>query len=139
MTNNDALEAINEGQQNHKDSDDDEEATATGRGSRRKKNDNVASCTPLMVNQYITSSPQNEDSEKPRVKTYKGLCCQVCLFEGRKTRTKSVAFCGNHGIRACLTTPNLSSYKSNKFKNAVEKSTKAELAMWQCPNVSDSR
>ena len=59
------------------------------------------------------------------------------MFEGRKTRTKSVAFCGNHGIRACLTTPNLSLYKNKKFEIAVHESTNEELAMWQCPKVSD--
>ena len=60
------------------------------------------------------------------------------MFEGRKTRTKSVAFCGNHGIRACLTTPNLSLYKNKKFEIAVHESTNEELAMWRCSKVSDS-
>ena len=136
MTNNDALEAMNEGQQRKEDSD---EETTTARGTKRKKRDgDVVSCTPLMVNQYITTNPLNEDTEETPVKTYKGVCCQVCSFEGRKTRTKSVAFCCNHGIRACLTTPNLMSYKNEKFQNAVAKSTDKELAMWRCPDVSDS-
>lgn len=91
-----------------------------------------------MVNQYIIANSPNEDTEEAPVKTYKGVCCQVCVFEGRKTRTKSVAFCGKHGIRACLTTPNLFSYGNEKFKNAVEASTETELAMWRCPNVSES-
>ena len=89
MTNNDVLEAISEGQRREEDKD---EATANNRGSRQKTHDNMASCTPLMVNQYITPNPENEDTEEARVKTYKGVCCQVCVFEGRKTRTKSVAF-----------------------------------------------
>ena len=135
MTNNDVLEAIS--QQHEEDSPD--EGTVTGRdGKRNKKQDGTISCTPMMVNQYITTNNQHEDNEEGPVKTYKGVCCQVCLFEGRKTRTKSVAFCSKHGIRACLTTPNLSSYKSDKFQNAVETSTDEELAMWRCPKVSDS-
>ena len=131
MTNNDALDAINKDQQQEENSD---EATLTGRAiKRKKKQDDIISCTPMMVNQYITTSIQHEDNEEAPVRTYKGVCCQVCMFEGRKTRTKSVAICGKHGIRACLTTPNLSSYKDDKFQTAVEKSTNEELAMWQCP------
>ena len=135
MTNNDALEAINEAQQSQECSSDDNEV---GTARRKTKYNNAASCTPVMVNQYITANSPNEDTEEARVKTYKGVCCQVCLFEGRKTRTKSVAFCGKHGIRTCLTTPNLLSYSIDKFKNAVETSTETELAMWRCPDVSDS-
>ena len=136
MTNNDALDAINKDQQPEENSD---EATLTGRAiKRKKKQDDIISCTPMMVNQYITTSIQHEDNEEAPVRTYKGVCCQVCMFEGRKTRTKSVAICGKHGIRACLTTPNLSSYKDDKFQTAVEKSTNEELAMWRCPEFSDS-
>jgi len=133
MTNNDVLEAICEGKK-------DEDASDEQGGIRLQAmmNNNVPACTPLMVNQYGTTNLQNEDTEETPVKTYKGVCCQVCLFEGRKTRTKSVAFCGKHGIRACRTTPNLMSYKDNKFKNAVETSTREELAMWRCPDVSSS-
>ena len=109
-----------------------------GTGRRKSKYDSIPSCTPVMVNQYITANSPNEDTEEAPVKTYKGVCCQVCVFEGRKTRTKSVAFCGKHGIRACLTTPNLLSYGNENFKNAVEVSTETELAMWRCPNVSES-
>jgi hypothetical protein len=132
MTNNDVLDAINQGQKSDDNSDHED---TTNRTSQKKKSDNAVACTPLMVNQYLT---HDEDTEVPPVKTYKGVCCQVCLFEGRKTRTKSVAFCGTHGIRACLTTPNLLSYKDKNFQNAVEQSTNEELAIWRCPNVSDS-
>jgi hypothetical protein len=108
MTNNDVLEAINQGQKS--DEDIDHEVTANGT-SEKKKGDETVACTPLMVSQYIT---HDEDTEEAPVKTYKGACCQVCLFEGRKTRTKWVAFC--HWIRACLTTPNLLSYKDKISK-----------------------
>jgi hypothetical protein len=131
MTNIDVLKAMNQGEK----ADDDSYHSVTANGTCEKKGDETVACTPLMVNQYIA---HGEDTEEAPVKTYKGVCCQVCLFEGRKIRTKSVAFCGSHGIRACLTTPNLLSYKDKYFKNAVEKSTKEELAMWRCQNVSDS-
>lgn len=126
MSNTDALEAIRVSHQREEES---QEATSTS------GNDTVVSCTPSMVNQYITTTSQNEDTQ---MKTYKGLCCQVCLFEGRRTRTKSVAFCEHHKIRACLTTPNLLSFKNEDFKTAVEGSTKDELELWRCPNSSDS-
>jgi hypothetical protein len=129
MSNNDALEAMR-GEQ-----EDVEEVRNFG---PMNKGNSIVSCTPLMVNQYITSNYHQDDTDEAPVKTYKGVCCQVCMFEGRKTRTKSVAFCANHGIRACLTTPNLSSFTNKKFQNAVEKSTKEELAMWRCPMDTDS-
>ena len=96
----------------------------------------VVSCAPLMANQYLTKS--QTDSEESPVKSYKGLCCQVCLFEGRKIRTKSVAYCPTHGVRACLSTPDLLAYADDKFKTAVEVSTQEELALWKCPDTSMS-
>jgi hypothetical protein len=124
MSNNEALKAIGRYYEHEADGRDEEAPT--------QKKDAVITCTPLMVSQYITT---NETSVK---KTYKGVCCQVCLFEGRKTRAKSVAICGRHAIQACLVTPNLSAYINDNFKNAVEKSTEEEMAMWRCPDVSDS-
>jgi hypothetical protein len=112
MTNNDALEAISEAQQSQECRSEDNEDSRNNRQTMKLD----SSCTPLMVNQYITVNSANEDTEEAHVKTYKGVRCQVCLFEGRKTRTKSVAFCGKHGIRACLTTPNLLSYKMRNSK-----------------------
>jgi len=123
MTNTDVMESIREGRE-----DESQEATSISQGAR---NDCVDSCTPLMANQYLRS-------EESPVKSYNGICCQVCLFEGRKTRTKSVAYCVKHGIRACLTTPNLSSFSNDKYKNAVLASTDEELSLWRCPAESMS-
>jgi hypothetical protein len=87
-------------------------------------------CTPLLVSKLLTQTEVK--------KSYKGVCCQVCVFEGRKFRTKSVAYCNSHGIRACLTPPNVLSYINKKFENAVNNSTEEELSMWRCPDVNGS-
>jgi hypothetical protein len=49
-----------------------------------------------------------------------------------------VAYCNSHGIRACLTPPNVLSYINDKFEKAVNNSTEEELSMWRCPDVNGS-
>ena len=132
MTNNEVLVAINP-------VEDDDSSTDVEEGNEYRGLTN--SCIPLLVNKYITANASNEDIEEAKskkAKSYKGVCCQVCVFEGRKFRTKSVAYCNNHGIRACLITPNVGSYVNAQFQNAVENSTEQELSKWRCPYVNDS-
>ena len=57
MTNNDVLEAINRSQQRNEEDSDGE-----AQDNRRRRKYDFDSCTPLMVNQYVTANPQNEDT-----------------------------------------------------------------------------
>ena len=52
------------------------------------------SCSPVSVSQYIKKNKTESGA------SYEGMCCQVCLFEGRSRTSRHVVIC-MHGVRAC--------------------------------------
>ena len=71
-------------------------------------------------------------------RSYRGMSCQVCNWEGKSPVTKNVFYCNMHGIRACLSGHNSTSvYYDKDFGEKVESSTLDELA-WMCPNKTYS-
>ena len=85
------------------------------------------SCSPIAVSQFIRKSKDGHGT------TYEGMCCQICVYEGRGRLSRHVVFC-THGVRACTI-------------NHVEHIPKTPLAKklresldgtegWLCPNMN---
>ena len=89
-------------------------------------------CSPIPVSEFIKAKGTSEGL------SYEGACCQICMFEGRKRKSRHVVFC-DHGVRACLDTPSNSDRStpiSIKIAECIEKGD--SLDNWLCPERNSS-
>ena len=81
-------------------------------------------CNPIDIKSYFTGCQL----------TRKKMICQICVFEGRGRIQKSVAFCAQHHIRACLKShPDHTA--TNKYYDSVTSTYKPCYDWsWICPD-----
>jgi len=91
--------------------------------SKKCKSIKCEQCNPIDIRSYFTNCKLS----------HRRLFCQICLFEGRGRKLKSVALCAQHQVRACL-----KSYPNSTANNIYIDPTKGRQVCtdwsWVCPN-----
>ena len=85
---------------------------------------------PVSVMAFLKRN--NEDKAG---RSYKGMRCQVCLFELRRNVTKDVSFCKYHGLRMCTVVRPLDD-TTTIGKTISQSSPNDEVFKWYCPDLT---
>ena len=96
---------------------------------------NATACVPVGVANFLKGASddgivRNENTTK---RSYKGLICQICKYEGRSNTSRWVSYCHTHRLRMCTSTAGKRKYQSLEFEEAILASREAELGTWLCP------